>query len=296
MTAAGEGLRDEDLPAFAAELGIPGFFDVHVHFLPPRVMDKVWAYFDSVGPLTGRPWPIRYRWPVDERVEHLGRMGVLRYSALPYAHKPGIAPFLNEWAAELAKSNGNALWSATFYPEPEAESYVRRGIAEGVEIFKTHVQVGDFDPTDPLLDPVWGALADAQVPVVVHAGSGPAPGTYTGPELIGRVLAAFPKLPVIVAHMGIPEYEDFLVLAERYPNVRLDTTMVFTDFTEDGSPYPRDLLPRLRDLQPKVLLGTDFPNIPYAYAHQVEALARLDLGDDWLRDVLWNNGLRLFDA
>lgn len=289
-------LTDEDLPAYAAALGIPGFFDAHVHFMPPRVMDRVWAYFDGVGPLTGRPWPIRYRAAVDERVAWLGRLGVLRYSALPYAHKPGIAEFLNEWAAGFAKSNGNALWSATFYPEPGAAAYVRRGIAEGVEVFKAHVQVGDFDPTDPLLDDVWGAIADAQVPVVVHAGSGPAPGTYTGPELVGRVLAAYPTLPMIVAHMGIPEYVEFLELAERYPNVRLDTTMAFTDFTEETTPYPRDLLPRLRDLQPKILLGSDFPNIPYAYAHQVEALANLGLGDAWLRDVLWHNGLRLFDA
>jgi predicted TIM-barrel fold metal-dependent hydrolase len=43
-----------------------------------------------------------------------------------------------------------------------------------------------------------------------------------------------------------------------------------------------------------VLLGSDFPNIPYSYTHQIEALERLDLGDDWLRAVLWENGARLF--
>jgi len=41
------------------------------------------------------------------------------------------------------------------------------------------------------------------------------------------------------------------------------------------------------------VLGSDFPSIPYAYAHQIDALARLGLGDDWLRAVLWNNGARL---
>ena len=90
--------------------------------------------------------------------------------------------------------------------------------------------------------------------------------------------------------MGAPEYVDFLALAERFEEVRLDTTMVFTDFFEVDAPYPRDLLGRLADLQPKVLLGSDFPTIPYAYAHQLEALARLDLGDDWLRAVCWENG------
>jgi predicted TIM-barrel fold metal-dependent hydrolase len=43
-----------------------------------------------------------------------------------------------------------------------------------------------------------------------------------------------------------------------------------------------------------VLLGSDFPSIPYAYAHQLAALHRLDLGEDWLRAVLWHNGARMF--
>ncbi len=34
------------------------------------------------------------------------------------------------------------------------------------------------------------------------------------------------------------------------------------------------------------MLGTDFPNTPYAYSHQIEALARLGFGDVWLRGVL----------
>ena len=53
-------------------------------------------------------------------------------------------------------------------------------------------------------------------------------------------------------------------------------------------------MPRLRDLEDKILFGTDFPNIPYEYAHQVEVLQRLDLGDDWMRSVLWSNGDKLF--
>ena len=28
--------------------------DVHTHFIPKSVLDKVWHYFDSAGPLVGR--------------------------------------------------------------------------------------------------------------------------------------------------------------------------------------------------------------------------------------------------
>ena len=60
------------------------------------------------------------------------------------------------------------------------------------------------------------------------------------------------------------------------------------------STFPPSLLPRLDDLREKVLLGSDFPTIPYPYLHQLESLARLDMGEEWLRAVCWNNGVRLF--
>jgi hypothetical protein len=95
--------------------------------------------------------------------------------------------------------------------------------------------------------------------------------------------------------MGVPEYAAFLELVLRHAEARLDTTMAFTDYMEGtlGAAYPPDLVDRLGEHPDRVLLGTDFPNIPYDYAHQLEALARLDLGDDWLRAVCHDNAARL---
>src|SRR5436189_4997385 len=83
--------EDTDVPAFCRALGVPGLADVHVHFLPPRLLRRVWEYFDAAGPLVGTAWPIRYRWPDEQRVAHLRALGVLAYSALAYAHRPGMA-------------------------------------------------------------------------------------------------------------------------------------------------------------------------------------------------------------
>jgi predicted TIM-barrel fold metal-dependent hydrolase len=284
--------EDADLPAYAERLGIPGIVDVHTHFMPPAILAKVWAYFDSAGPLLGRPWPVTYRGSDDERVEQLRAMGVKKFSALSYAHKPRIAEFMNDWTTEFAARTPDALRSATFYPEPEAATYVPKLVADGVEVFKAHVQVGDFAPNDPLLEPVWGVLAESGTPIVLHAGSGPAPGTHTGPGPVADVMSRHPGLALIIAHLGMPEISEFLDLAEGYPNMRLDTTMAFVDFW--GLPIPGGVVPRLAALQDKILFGTDFPNIPYAYAHQVEVLERLDLGDEWMKDVLWHNGATLF--
>ncbi|MFJ3653810.1 amidohydrolase family protein [Streptomyces nigra] len=276
-------------------LGLPGLIDVHTHFMPERVLRKVWGYFDALGPLTGGvEWPITYRHEEGERADLLRDFGVRAFTAMLYPHKPGMARWLNGWAVDFARRTPGSLHTATFFPEPGVETYVREAVEAGARVFKAHLQVGAYDPADELLDPVWGLLAEAGVPVVVHCGSGPAPGKHTGPGPIGQVLARHSGLPLIVAHLGMPEYEDFLGLAERYPRVRLDTTMAFTDFSEEMAPFPRRALPRLAALGDRVLLGSDFPNIPYPYAHQLWALERLGLGEEWLRAVCHDNAAALF--
>jgi predicted TIM-barrel fold metal-dependent hydrolase len=100
----------------------------------------------------------------------------------------------------------------------------------------------------------------------------------------------------VIAHAGAPEYAEFLGLAESHERVALDTTMAFTPFFDDmGGAYPAELLPRLRDLglAGKVHLGSDFPNIPYAYGEQLDALSRLGLGEEWLRAVCWDSSAAL---
>jgi predicted TIM-barrel fold metal-dependent hydrolase len=288
-----EPLTDAGVPAWAEALGLPGLYDIHVHFLPPPVMTKVWEQFDTAGPLIGRKWPIEYRGSDAERVARLRALGVRRFSALPYAHRPGIAEYLNDWAAGFAADVPECLSSATFFPEPSAAAYVAERVEAGTEVFKVHVQVGDFDLCDPLLDDVWSRIADVGTPVVIHAGSGPVANAHTGPAPVRELVRRHPALRAVLAHMGAPEYVEFLELAETHDSVYLDTTMVFTEFFDRMAPYPPDLLPRVAALADRVLLGSDFPNIPYPYAHQVEALDRLGLGEDWLRKVCWENAQAL---
>ncbi|MER7808052.1 amidohydrolase family protein [Streptomyces sp900116325] len=285
----------DDVVRFWERLGLPGLIDVHTHFMPEQVLRKVWAYFDSVGPLTGMEWPIAYRHDEDERLALLRSFGVRRFTSMLYPHKAGMAAWLNGWAADFARRVPDCLHTATLFPEEGVERYVREAVEAGARIFKSHLQVGAYDANDPLLEPVWGLLAEAGVPVVMHCGSGPAPGKYTGPEPVGRLLARHPRLRLVVAHMGMPEYAEFLALAEAYPEVRLDTTMAFTDFSEDLTPFPVAERGRLADLGDRILLGTDFPNIPYPYVHQLHALERLELGDDWLRAVCYENAHAMFD-
>jgi predicted TIM-barrel fold metal-dependent hydrolase len=200
-----------------------------------------------------------------------------------------MAEWLNGWALDYAAATPEVVPSATFFPEPGAPAYVARAADRGARIFKAHLQVGGYDPRDALLDEVWGLLADAAIPVVTHCGDGPIRGRHTGVGPIGDVMARHPHLRLVVAHAGMPRYGDFLDLAARYQSVVLDTTMAFTDYVEQAMPFPPERLGELRDLglAGRVALGSDFPSIPYSYDEQIDALVRLDLGDEWLRQVLW---------
>jgi predicted TIM-barrel fold metal-dependent hydrolase len=284
---------DEEIPAYLAALGIPGLADVHVHFLPESMQQKVWAYFDAAKENYGWDWPINYRFDEAARLELVRGFGLKAIPALAYPHKPGMAQWLNDWSAAFAHRVPDVLHCATFYPEPGVGGYVSEAVAQGARLFKVHVQVGAFAPDDPRLDPAWEVLAAARVPVVIHAGSAPLAGEFTGPWRIGRVLARHPDLVLVIAHLGMPEYEGFADLADAHPGLYLDTTMAGTDFTNAFAPLPPGYGRRLARLGRQVVLGSDFPNIPYPYAHQLQALARLGLGDEWMRRVLWSNGAGL---
>jgi uncharacterized protein len=288
---------DDEVAAWARDLGLPGIVDVHVHFLPPRMMRRVWAYFAEAGPLVGQAWPIIYQWPDDQRVAHLTAMGVRRFGALAYAHRPDMAADLNDWTLDFADRVPECIPSMTFFPEPNVERYVAEAIERGARLAKLHLQVGGFDPTDRRLDPVWGRLAELALPIVVHAGSGPVRHRHTGPGPIGEVLRRHPGLVAIIAHMGAPEYEGFIELAQRYERVCLDTTMVGTDFFDDLAPISTGLMPIIQQLglNGNILLGSDFPNIPYPYAHQISSLARWGLGTAWMRAICWDNPVSVLD-
>jgi cytosine/adenosine deaminase-related metal-dependent hydrolase len=288
-------VTDDEVVAFWQRLGLPGLIDLHVHFMPERVERKVWAYFDRARLPDGEPWTIAYREEHTARLDRLRAFGVLAFPSLVYPHKPAMAEWLNAWALGFAAATPDCIPTATFYPEPGVDRYVAEALDAGARIFKVHLSVGAYDPRDPLLVPVWRRLAAERLPIITHAGSGPDPGPFTGPESFAEVLADHPDLVALIAHMGGPEYAEFFDLALRYENVHLDTTMTFTDFMArlSGVAYPPALVDRLGEHPDRVVYGTDFPNIPYPYGTQLAALERLGLGDDWLRAVCYENAARL---
>ena len=64
--------------------------DIHVHFMPQNVLDKVWAYFDRVRE-SGVDWYIHYRTDENARLTALRELGV-RAVVSTFAPPPGELP------------------------------------------------------------------------------------------------------------------------------------------------------------------------------------------------------------
>jgi uncharacterized protein (TIGR03086 family) len=104
---------------------------------------------------------------------------------------------------------------------PDLDS-VRQRLAQGAAGLKLHPAFDAYPADTPGLDPYLKVAADAEVPVTVHSGPGPA-----DPDLIRRLAERFPTVQFVLYHtyLGPPEGRRRASRhARRLPNLHLETS------------------------------------------------------------------------
>jgi uncharacterized protein len=283
--------NDEEGPRLP--LSLPPVVDAHVHLFPDAMFEAIWKWFDTYG------WPVRYKLKTPQTLEFLFSRGVSKVVALHYSHKPGMARALNEYLAQVAAQDARVIGLATVFPgEPGAKQLLRDAFASGLKGVKLHCHVQCFSPDSPELNEVYEACVEANVPLVMHAGREPSSPAYKvdvyslcAAERVERVLQAHPKLKLCVPHLGADEFDAYANLLERYESLWLDTTMMGANY------FPVDVPRRVFEVRPeRILYGTDFPNLPYAWDREVKHLVSMKFRDDLEAGLLGQNALRLFGA
>lgn len=284
------GLDDEE--GAALPHGLPPVVDAHVHLFPDALFAALWRWFEA------HAWPIRYRLQTPQVVSFLLSRGVQKVVALHYAHKPGLARALNAYVAQVAREEPRVLGLATVFPGEEgAVQILEEAFAMGLKGVKLHAHVQAIAPDDPRMQPLYAACAAHDKPLILHAGREPKSEAYPvdvytlcAVERVERVLRDHPKLKLVVPHLGADEFEGYGRLLERYDGLWLDTTMLLSNYFPMTP--PASLVSRRPE---RILYGTDFPNLPYAWDREVKALARFGLSEGALAAVLSGNALALFD-
>lgn len=287
------GVADEEGAAVPAAL--PPVIDAHVHLFPDRWFAAIYRWFDRHG------WPIRYRLSAREVIAFLRARGVRRIVGLCYAHRPGMARELNRYMAELARDPAVTGLGTVLPGEPDATAILEEAFALGLRGVKLHCHVQCFAPDAPEVAPIFELCAARGLPAVVHAGREPnSPALRCDPDAlcsvdrIAAVLAAHPRLRLCVPHLGCADYHAYARLLERHDNLWVDTAMILAGYLPDDGSAPdavRHLLAVRRD---RVMYGTDFPIVPYAWDRELRRLVSAGLPPDALARLLAGNAERFY--
>lgn len=294
---SGRGTLARPLPALHDPEGdrvpgdLPPVIDAHVHVFPDRLFAAVRSWFDVHG------WPIRHRLTAADAVRFLLDRGVAHLVLLQYAHRPGIARELNRFLAELVRREPRATGLATVFPgERGAREILEEAVDLGLRGVKLHAHVQGVPADAAATFEVAAFCAERGLPLVAHFGREPRSPAYPmDPHLIcsadrtRRLLEAFPGLKLVVPHLGADEFEAHAELLEAFDHVWLDTTMMLAGY------FPGLPVPAFTRFRPdRILFGTDFPNLPYAWDRELRRLRALGLPPETLERILHRNAREVF--
>lgn len=263
-----------------------GIIDLHVHAFPERMFKAVWNSFRSYD------WGFHEEY-VPQIIKTLSAHGVVRAATLSYPHTVGVAESLNLFMEELGRTSPIFLPFASVYPDDDNFRQVVDYALDSPHLygFKFQPLVQRFDVNDPRLDYFYQGCLEREAPIIMHIGSGPMANEFVGPGFFRRLMRRFPELRICVPHMGMTEYEEFLLMMDDHPNMFFDTAVInITDDRMDTT-YPVDP-ERLMRHADRVCFGSDWPFTHWDYQTAIDSVARFGFGPDDYRKVMRENALR----
>ncbi|MEK7407649.1 MAG: amidohydrolase family protein [Acidobacteriota bacterium] len=136
----------------------------------------------------------------------------------------------------------------------------KRGVKElGLRGFKLSPVYQKFEPMDPGACRIYAQAQEWGIPLMFHTATAQAPEVplrYANPVAFDDVAYAFPRLKIILAHLGHPWQRECMVMARKHPNVYMDLS---ANFYRPWSLYNALLLAWEWGQTEKILFGTDWP-------------------------------------
>jgi uncharacterized protein len=227
------------------------------------------------------------------------RVGMVSY---PSPEVMGFTESTNEHTAKYAQANPERLLPyGGVHPRHtrDAAGDVDRLLDMGIRLLKIHPPHQLFPAnayTNGLdaLAAIYRRSEERGMPVMIHTGTSVFPGArskYGNPMELDDVAIDFPDLKIVMAHGGRPfMMEEAFFILRRHQNVWLDVS---------GIP-PGKLLeyfPRLPEIAPRVLWGTDWPSPGVRDLRKnIDQFLTLPLSTQQQKAVLEDNALALFPA
>ncbi|MCG8419943.1 MAG: amidohydrolase family protein [Proteobacteria bacterium] len=167
---------------------------------------------------------------------------------------------------------------------------------------------------DAAFYPIYELAAQHSVPVYIHTGNTPSPGSRTDPEAtdpayLEEAIALHPDTRFVLGHMGydflgrtLGHLETCLDLAKRYPNVYLEASALGSERSDPDGVNLRSVLRAVKSegLVGRLVYGSDGPQssgfVKSYLTRTLEAMADEGYTVDEARQVLYDNFAALFSV
>lgn len=116
-----------------------------------------------------------------------------------------------------------------------------------------------FDPRDPRCDPVYTYCQERELPILFHAGTTfnrVAPLAYGRSWIFDEVAVRYPRLKMVLAHVGHPFQDECVAVIRKHPNLFADLSALYY---RPWQFYNILMLIQEYKVGHKILFGTDYP-------------------------------------
>jgi predicted TIM-barrel fold metal-dependent hydrolase len=219
------------------------------------------------------------------------RAGIDEAAIMPIATRPSQVRSINNWVSEISKVHDDIIAFATINPKQDDwQDEIDYIVGEGFPGVKMHPDYQEFYVDDLALTPIYKALADAGLILLLHSGVdvGLPPPVHCTPERLARMLDVVPDLTVIAAHMGgclcWDDVERHLVGRNLY----FDTCYSLSYLG------PERMTSLIKAHGPdRILFATDSPWTDQS--QELAGIRALDLTEDEITAILGENASRLLN-
>ena len=210
----------------------------------------------------------------------------------------------NEWTCAMAQEHAELIAFISMDPIMGQDAMMDELIDKldhpGAAGLKIHPGEGRFFPDDPSLRPIYETLEKRGLAVISHGGLdivNPDP-SYTRPAAFAGVAEQYPKLNLVIAHLGQDFFDEAAQVAEKCPNIFFDTSAVIPGNELGGPLEGRSSLSNEEAVQlirtigvERVMFGTDYPWFYPLW--DLRRFLKLDFTDAEKKALLGGNAKRI---
>jgi uncharacterized protein len=177
----------------------------------------------------------------------------------------------NEQVADLVEKEPRFIGFASVDPNlPDAPDKLQRAVRQlGLRGLKLDPSFQRFLPNDrERAFPIYQACGELDIPVLLHAGMSWIPSGlahFSQPLHLEEAVIAFPQVNFVLAHFAWPWVGEAIMLAVKYPNVHLDTAILYSGTPKNT--YRKIMAEQVgldvmeRSLKSKIVFGSNYPRV-----------------------------------